>query len=134
MRSQARAQYLAGTHWGNKERVVTTGRNRRPSPAFFESIGVFVKWGSHIRIAEGHSLYAIRQHLENAVPVPEIYGWRTDGNEVFLYMEAISGKSLEQSWPEIEENDRSRICRDLRIMVDTVRQLKQDPSDSFIGE
>ncbi|KAK7178317.1 phosphotransferase enzyme family protein [Paraphaeosphaeria sporulosa] len=133
VRSQARAQYLAGTNWGDKRRGVSTSYNARPSPAVFEPMGLFVKWGSEMRIAEGQSLYAIRQYLKNAVPVPEIYGWRTDGDEVFLYLEAISGRSLEQSWQEMEEKDRSRICRELRAILDAVRQLKQDPTDKFIG-
>jgi aminoglycoside phosphotransferase len=97
-------------------------------------MGLYVKWGSEIRTAEGQSLYAIRHYLKNDVPVPEIYGWRTDGDQVFLYMEAISGSTLEQSWPDIEENDRLRICGELRAIFDTVRQLKQDSTDSFIGE
>ncbi|KAF2809782.1 uncharacterized protein BDZ99DRAFT_488604 [Mytilinidion resinicola] len=95
VRSQARAQ-----------REVSTDFNARPSPVF-ESMGLFVKWGADIRIAEG---------------------------EVFLYMEAIRGKTLEQSWPEMEVNDRLRICRELRTIFDSLRQLKQDPTDTFIGE
>ncbi|KAF2438884.1 kinase-like protein [Karstenula rhodostoma CBS 690.94] len=133
VRSQARAQYLAGTHWGNKRRCVSTGLNLRPSPAVFESMNLYVKWGCEMRIAEGQTLYAMRHYLGNAVPVPEIYGWRTDGDQVFLYMEAISGRTLEQCWPEMEEDDRLRICRELRAMCDAMRQLKQDPSDTFVG-
>jgi serine/threonine protein kinase len=132
VRSQARAQYLAGTHWGDKRRDVSTGFNARPSPAVFESMGLFVKWGSDIRIAEGQSLYAIRSHLKNAVP--EIYGWRTDRDETFLYMEAIHGTTLEQTWKQIEHKDRIHICYELRRIFDTLRQLKQNPTDTFIGE
>jgi aminoglycoside phosphotransferase len=77
-------------------------------------MGLFVKWGSEMRITEGQSLYAIRHYLKNAIPIPEIYGWRTDGDEVFLYMEAIYGTTLEQSWPEIKDDDRLRICGELR--------------------
>ncbi|KAJ8111283.1 hypothetical protein OPT61_g6090 [Boeremia exigua] len=133
VRLQARTQYLAGTNWGNKRRGVSTGYNARPSPAVFESMNLFVKWGSEMRIEEGQCLWAIRQHLGNTVPVPEIYGWRTDGDQVFLYMEAIRGRDLEQSWQEMEENDRLRICHDLRAILDTVRRLQQDPIDRFIG-
>ncbi|KAF2868574.1 hypothetical protein BDV95DRAFT_578745 [Massariosphaeria phaeospora] len=119
VRSQARAQYLAGTHWGDKRRDVSTGFNARPSPAVFEFIGLFVKWGSNVRIAEGQSLYAIRCHLKNAVP--EIYGWRTDGDEIFLYMEAIHGRTLETTWKELEHNDRIHVCHELRTIFDTLR-------------
>lgn len=131
VRSQTHAQYLAGTQWGKKRRDVS---NARPSPAVFESLGLFVKWGSAMRIAEGQALYAIRHYLDSTVPVPEIYGWRTDGHEVFIYMEAISGRTLEQAWPDIEENDRIRICSELRTALDNMRQLKQSPDDIFIGK
>jgi aminoglycoside phosphotransferase (APT) family kinase protein len=97
-------------------------------------MGLFVKWGCEMRVTEAQSLYVIRHYFKSAVPVPEIYGWRTDGDEVFLYMEAISGRSLKQAWPEMEENGRLRICRELRTIFDTLRQLKQDPTDTFIGE
>lgn len=49
-------------------------------------------------------------------------------------MEAIYGPALEQSWPEREEFVRLRICWELRAMLDTVRQLKQHPTDKIIGE
>lgn len=97
-------------------------------------MGLFVKWGSEIRVAEGQTLYAIRQYLDNTIPFPEIYGWRADRGEVFLYMEVISGQSLEQAWPDTKEDDRRRDCRELRVIFDQVRQLKQAPSDMFIGK
>jgi aminoglycoside phosphotransferase len=135
VRSQAYAQYLAGSSWGDKRRdVSTTGYNQRPSPAVFESMGLFVKWGSEVSIAEGQCLYTIQHCFKDTVPVPEIYGWCTDGSQVFLYMKAISGRTLEQAWPEMEVNDCLRICRELRTIFDTLRQLKQYPSDTFVGE
>jgi hypothetical protein len=134
VRSRARAQYLSGTHWGWKLRDVTDGYNGRPTPAVFEDKSLFVKWGSEARIIEGQTLYALRNACGDSVPVPEIYGWRTDGDETFLYMEAINGKTLEDAWPEMEEDDRLRICNELRTILQNLRQLKQDPMDIFIGE
>ena len=60
--------------------------------------------------------------------------WRTDGDEVFLYIEAINGRSSEQFGKRWEVSDRLRICHELRTAFDTLRQLKQDPTDRFVGE
>lgn len=134
VRSRARAQYLACTHWGWKTRDVSKVYNARPAPAVFEDMSLFVKWGSDVKITEGQTLYAIRNSCGNSVPVPEIYGWRMDGDETFLYMEAIRGKTLEDAWPEMKEDDRLRICSELRTILHNLRQLKQNPLDKFIGE
>lgn len=136
VRSRARSQYLAGTHWGWKLRGVSTGYNAHPAPAVFEfkNISLFVKWGSDVRITEGQSLYAIRNSCGDSVPVPEIYGWRKDGDEMFLYMEAIHGKTLEEIWPTLNEDNRLCICNELQTILHNLRQLKQDPLDRFIGK
>ena len=134
VRSRARAQYLTSTHWGWKRRGVSEDCNARPAPAAFEEMSLFVKWGSSVRITEGQTLYAIRNSCGTAVPVPEIYGWRVDGDETFLYMEAMSGTTMEEAWPEMKEDDRRRICSELRAILHNVHQLKQDPADKFIGE
>jgi aminoglycoside phosphotransferase len=134
VRSQARAQYVAGTHWGRKERNVNEGYNSRPSPAVFEEMSLFVKWGAEINITEGQTLHALRNSCGDSIPVPEIYGWRIDGGETFLYMEAISGKTLEEAWPDMKEDDRLRICSELRVILHNLRQIRQDPIDKFVGK
>lgn len=133
VRSQARAQHLAGISWDKRMTFSLAGPNENPPPASFESMGLFVKWGSGVKIAEGQSLYAVRHCLKGVVPVPEIYGWRTDGDEIFLYMEAVSGRTLEQAWDKIGINDRLSVCRELRKIFNNLRRLKQDPLDTFIG-
>lgn len=97
-------------------------------------MNLFVKWGQDMRIEEGQTLYALRHSLGSVVPIPEIYGWHTDGEQVFLYMEAIRGKTLEECWPTMHEDNRLDVCRELRTMLDAVRQLKQEPNDPFIGK
>lgn len=134
VRLRARAQYYAGTHWGWKARGVSEGYNARPSPAVFEEMSLFVKWGANIRITEGQTLYAIRSSCANHVPVPEIYGWRTDGGETFLYMEAISGRTLEEAWPGMTDYERVEMCEDLRNILYNLRLLQQHPMDRFIAE
>lgn len=56
----------------------------------FPHLGLLVKWGRHITIAEGQCLWACRHLLSGIVPVPKIYGWISDKDqgvtEVFIYM------------------------------------------------
>nr|KMM66511.1 hypothetical protein CPAG_02850 [Coccidioides posadasii RMSCC 3488] len=96
VRAQARAQYLAGSGPDKRKAFGDAGPQWNPPPASFASMGLFVKWGANIMIAEGQSLYAVRHFLKGSVPVPELYGWRTDGGEVFIYMELVHGQTLER--------------------------------------
>ncbi|KAF7125574.1 hypothetical protein CNMCM5793_001791 [Aspergillus hiratsukae] len=66
-------------------------------------------------------------------PPPVVYGWRTDGDVKYIYMEYIRGQTLEQAWDELEPEDRDMICRELRTICDNLRRLEQDPSDPFVG-
>ena len=99
----------------------------------FEDLGIFAKWGITVSIAEAQSVYAVRKLLGDVVPVPEVYGWRTDGTERFLYMEYVKGQTLEEVWGTMNSEERESICRQLRGIVDNLRRLEQDPSDSYIG-
>jgi hypothetical protein len=110
------------------------GRDRnRPAPVLFPSLGLVVKYGRAITIAEGQCLWAVRKLIGQVVPVPEIYGWQTDGDDTFIYMELIQGDTLEQRWDTLTKEEREDICHQLRRMVDSWRELRQDPADSFIG-
>ena len=96
-------------------------------------MGLFVKWGSGIEVAEYQTLYAIRRVSKNAIPVPDIYGWRLDGGERFIYMELFKGPTLERAWNALGTDDRISICSQLQTIVHNLRQLKQDPHDLYIG-
>ncbi|PVH91944.1 kinase-like protein [Periconia macrospinosa] len=133
VRSRARTQYLSGKLWGWKGRRVTDGYNGRPVPAVFEEMNLFVKWGCEVEISEAQVLYVIRNNLGDSVPVPEIYGWRVDGDEKFLYMEVINGKTMEEQWAELEEDDRLRICSQLRTILENLRRLRQPLNQEFVG-
>jgi hypothetical protein len=106
---------------------------RRSPPVFFSQLGLVVKYGTEITLAEGQCLLYIRRGLCPEVPVPEIYGWCRDGDQVFLYMELIEGITLEKSWETLTEDDRIFVCRQLRSMIGAWRGLKQDYSPQFIG-
>ncbi|PGH02695.1 hypothetical protein AJ79_07574 [Helicocarpus griseus UAMH5409] len=100
----------------------------------FESMGPLVKWGPRFKIEEGQCLYAIRRDLRETVPVPEIYGWRTDGQDVFLYMELIDGQPLSKVWDSTDKEDLIRLCGELQVTLSNLRRLRQDPMDPFVGD
>lgn len=95
----------------------------RPAPVKFQNLGLIVKFGSGISIAEGQCLWALQHLLRGKVPVPEVYAWRTDGDMVFLYMQLVGGTTLEKRWESLDSDERLGICEQLRSMVDVLRQL-----------
>lgn len=62
-----------------------------PCTTKFDSLNIVVKYGRKITASEAYCLRAVRRLLPNEVPVPEVYGWYKDGDEVFIYMELIKG-------------------------------------------
>ena len=105
----------------------------RPPPVRFQSLNLLVKYGSAINITEGQCLWAISRFAP-AVPVPELYGWRRDNCETFIYMEMVQGITLEQYWPDLSVEERLVVCIQLRHIIGNLRQLRQDPTDQFVGE
>ena len=103
-------------------------------PVQFESLNLLVKYGKEITVSEGQCLWALRRVLSSQVPVPEIYGWDDDGGEVFIYMEFVKGVTLEEKWASISKEDRESVCDQLRAMLLSLRNLKQDPKDQFLGK
>jgi len=106
----------------------------KPWAVPFFSMKLLVKYGSSLSIAEGQCLWAIRKALGQDIPVPEVYGWRRDGNEVFIYMQLIEGQTLEDIWDKLAQTDRALIRRQLRHIVTSLRSLRQASGDPFIGK
>lgn len=106
----------------------------RPPPVVFPNLGLLVKYGREITIAEGQCLLFIRNTLSDIVPVPEVYGWCKDDEQVFIYMELVDGITLEKSWETMTESERMAVCQQLREMINAWRGLKQEFSPPFIGE
>lgn len=131
VRAQAKAQHLAGIN--PDKRKVYNGFHVTPPPVLFEDMGPFVKWGIDTQLSEARCLYAIRGFIGDIVPVPEVYGWRTDGDERFIYMGHVQGQKLEQVWDTMEPDERSVVCYELRASLEKLRQVEQDPLDPFIG-
>ena len=133
VRAQVKAQVLAGVTVDSRKDFSPISPRARPPPALFEHMGLLVKWGSAVRLSEAQSLYAVGQLLRGEVPVPQVYGWRLDGEETFIYMEVIDGQTLERVWDTLESEECISICSELRTIYDNLRRLEQDPSDPFVG-
>ncbi|KAH7412208.1 kinase-like domain-containing protein [Phaeosphaeria sp. MPI-PUGE-AT-0046c] len=105
----------------------------RPPPVTFPSLGLLVKYGTRVTIDEGQCLLFMRNTLSEVVPVPEVYGWCKDDDQVFIYMELLDGITLEKSWDTMAEGERMSVCQQLHDMDDALRGLKQDSWQPFVG-
>ena len=111
----------------------------------FPSLGIAVKFGlrpdkiqnaaaSYTSLSEAQSLHAVRSLLGDRVPVPKVYALVYDGDQIFLYMELVQGVTLHECWADLSDEARMDVCAQLKPMMQTLRELEQDPSDSFIGK
>lgn len=105
----------------------------------FEEIGLVVKFGRRVTTTEAINLWTVRRIFQEAVPVPELYGWRVleqegNGRYVFIYMQLIQGPTLLERWPELSCADKQAICTDLRAMVSSLRSLRDGESQQIIGK
>jgi len=111
--------------------------NPRTPPVLFkfDHQNIIVKYGRYpgVSIAEGQCFWAIKRYLPT-VPVPDIYGWRTDQStgEVFLYLEHIDGVTLKEKWKHMEKDVKEVFCEQLRYYMAELKRFRQE-GDSFIG-
>jgi hypothetical protein len=105
----------------------------QPPPMKFEHLNLIVKFGPHVSIGEALCLWAIESVLSDEVPVPEVYGWRVDGRDTFIYMQLVQGETLMDRWHSLNAADKTAICDHLRQIMMSLRQVEQNPHDSFIG-
>jgi aminoglycoside phosphotransferase (APT) family kinase protein len=75
----------------------------------------------------------IKKVLGDEVPVPELYSWRIDGRDVFIYMEYLQGETLKDRWDSLTDADKTSTCYYLWQIIASLRQVEQDPDDAFIG-
>ncbi|KAI8966426.1 kinase-like domain-containing protein [Daldinia sp. FL1419] len=108
-------------------------RSPTPPPILFEDLGLVVKYGSGITIAEAQCLWYFNKHMKDTVPTPELYGWCHDGGETFIYMEFVKADTLEDEWPLLSEEDQNIICEQLRASVEAWRGLRQETEPCYIG-
>jgi hypothetical protein len=103
-------------------------------PVIFPSLGLLVKYGTEITLAEGQCLLFIRNTLSKVVLVPEVYRWCKDDDQVFIYMELVDGMTLEKSWDTMIERAKTSVCQQLHDMVGALRGVKQDFWPPFVGK
>ncbi|KAI4859960.1 hypothetical protein F4820DRAFT_462070 [Hypoxylon rubiginosum] len=108
-------------------------RSRRPPPIPFEELGLVVKYGSVITIAEAQCLWYFNRYMKDTVPTPELFGWYQDGGETFIYMELVDGDTLEDAWPSLSPEEQDIICGQLRTCVEAWRSLRQEAEPYYVG-
>ncbi|KAI0853605.1 kinase-like domain-containing protein [Daldinia vernicosa] len=108
-------------------------RSPRPPPILFEELGLVVKYGSAITIAEAQCLWYFNKYMKDAVPTPELYGWCHDDGETFIYMEFVNADTLEDVWPSLNQEDQNIICEQLRTFVEAWRSLRQETEPYYVG-
>ncbi len=91
-----------------------------------------IKFGPRVTIDEAVTMWIVRKCLGSQVPVPELFGWRVYQDTVFIYMELISGVTLQECWSDMDLSDKDAICGQLRDILSSLRQLEQE--NTFIGE
>ncbi|EPQ53484.1 kinase-like protein [Gloeophyllum trabeum ATCC 11539] len=116
-----------------REQAERQGPLSRHHPVYFPDMGLIVKYGPLESIAEAQTMWMIGHYLKDKVPVPELYGWKHDDQDFFIYMELVKGVTLKDCWDSLSDADRESICLELRAAIRALRTLRQDPSDPFVG-
>lgn len=102
----------------------------------FEHLNLVVKFGSpsRVKLEEAQAMWAIGQMFPvKDVPVPELFGWRVDKGENFIYMSLIKGPTLGEAWPLLTNEEKTSICGQLNQMVASLRRIQQPSPQPFIG-
>ncbi|KAI0146110.1 hypothetical protein GGR57DRAFT_494356 [Xylariaceae sp. FL1272] len=108
-------------------------RSYRPPPIPFEDLGLVVKYGSFITIAEAQCLWYFNKYMKETVPTPELFGWCQDGGETFIFMELVRGDTLDEIWPSLRPEDQDFICEQLMTCVQAWRGLRQEKEPYYLG-
>lgn len=98
------------------------------------SLGLLVKYGADVTISETRTQILLRDHLQDQVPIPEVFGWAEDTGQRFIYMSLIEGETLQERWGTMNEVERRAVCDELSYMVKAWRALKQDWDGRYVGE
>lgn len=79
-------------------------------------------------------MWALRKFLPQ-VRVPEVYGWRRDGNELFLFTELTNGETLHNRWKDLTAQEKTQVCTELDTVVSALHpSLERPPKDEFIAK
>ena len=112
--------------------IDTSGRQ---DIARFPELGLVVKYGRNVTRDEAITMWTVRKWLGDRVPIPEVFGWKSRGEFGLIYMELISGVTLQERWkdPEFTEADKATICQELKEMISLIREQPRESNEEFIG-
>lgn len=124
-----------GVDGGREEYIIPPDEDLvwRRRPVVFQGMNLVVKWGGLVRREEAITLHALRKYFPR-MPVPEVYAWRVDEGEVFIYMEHVRGRTLSSVFEEMTFSEHAQVIQGLRSIVDDLRLLKQAEKEEFIGK
>ncbi|EEU34230.1 uncharacterized protein NECHADRAFT_85499 [Fusarium vanettenii 77-13-4] len=103
-----------------------------PPPVLVPSLGLAVKYGADVTIAEAETQVLMREKLKDRVPIPEVFGWAEDGGQMFIYMSLVEGDTLQARYSTMSQRERQAVCKELRSMVNAWRAITQE-RDRYIG-
>ena len=118
------------------EEVLQRNSDRVYGVIKYEELSLFVKYGGHtqLRIEGAVAMHAIRQTFSKEdLPVPELFGWRTYDGKSFIYMELVSGTTLEEAWPDLTLDEKTSIEEEMKRIVAKLRSIKQPEGRVHIG-
>lgn len=104
--------------------------------AIFEELALVVKFGqpSHVHLDNALTMRALWQAFPNReIPVPEVFGWRSEDNKNFIYMSLVPGKHLYEVWTTLSPSEKESICKDLGSIQGYLRRLRPESEETFIG-
>ncbi|KIY51696.1 kinase-like protein [Fistulina hepatica ATCC 64428] len=87
--------------------------------------GLLLKIGRSDVGLEADALRYIRQHT--SIPVPRVIASATYGKKAYTLMKRVKGMPLDSVWPDLDDEQRSRVATQLRDVVAQLRQLPPPP-------
>ncbi|KAF2757271.1 hypothetical protein EJ05DRAFT_486341 [Pseudovirgaria hyperparasitica] len=103
--------------------------------AEFRAVNLLVKYGpsSCVPLYEALVTMFIRHQVGTKVPVPEVFGWRVEGNYVYIYLSLIQGQTLDSCWRSLQEREKVAISGQLGGVIATLQSITQDPASEIVG-
>ncbi|OTA99099.1 hypothetical protein M426DRAFT_68456 [Hypoxylon sp. CI-4A] len=102
----------------------------------FEALNLFVKFGPpyFVRREEALALRAMNKAFpDNRVPTPELYGWKEDEGDIFIYMSLVRGSTLQGAWDSLTRDDKESICTQLSQIVVALREIEAPSAPPSLG-
>ena len=104
----------------------------RPPIVCYDHLGLVVKYGRDVSVAEARTQMMVRSELGHQVPAPEVFAWGSSNGEMFIYIALVEGDNAEDRRPDMEEGERQAVCAELRFVARLWRLL--GPHTSSPGE